>query len=319
MKRMLLGLGLLLLLPDGVARATSPVDALDRASACHRRGKTPCTLEHADEALSRLGEEAQPSLRREALRLRAEALARLDRAEEAEVACAELIRANAAWRPASDADPRVVACFDAAHNAQRKAQLPQHRDALERPLPEPTSPLPEPSLIPPPPTDKATLEPPIDWTFSLGGGLALPYPYTPTLFAPGPVVMLDLGYRVWGDLHLWSQVTMSLLNFDAAVLIEPGFGRSLTIASGVIGVAYSLPILSWLEARAAGGIGAGGFGVGDPDDRVGLALDLTLGARLKIDRHLAVRLDAAPTVNIPTDGSTMGGHISIVVRCEFRL
>jgi hypothetical protein len=319
MKCALFGLGLVLLLPHSVAQASAPMDALDRASACHRRGQLPCTLEQADIALSGLDADAEPSLTREALRLRAEALARMDRTVEAKAACVEVIRADPSWRPAPDADPRVVACFEAARDAQRRAKLPQHLDAPEWPLPEPTSMLPEPSLIRPPPSEMSAPEAPTSWTFSLGGGLALPYPYAPLLFAPGPSAMLEISYRVWGELHLWGQVTMSLLNFDDTVPIEPGFGRSLTIASGVVGVAYALPILDWIEVNAAAGLGAGGFGVSELGPRTGLALDLSLGVRLKVDRHLAVRLDAVPTAIIPMNGAAMGGHISVVARCEFRL
>ncbi|MGB0592390.1 MAG: hypothetical protein ACPGU1_22115 [Myxococcota bacterium] len=321
-------LGLLCALPSPSAHATSPIDALDAASACHRRGKAACTLEHADAALSALGDTAKPSLLREALRLRAEALAQLDRAEEAEAACITLIQADTSWRPSPDADPRVLRCFSAASGARsapRAEQAPSTTDALPPPPPTedvpPVTPGPEPTATDAPPLAPEDIVPwhaRTNWRFSLGGGLAVPYPYSPTLFAPGPAAVLDLGYRLWGDLDLWAQVTMSLLNFDDTVPIEPGFGRSLTVVSGVIGLAYVLPILSWLDMHTAAGIGTGAFGVTDLEQRAGLALDLSLGVRVNVDRHLAVRLDIIPTTVIPLNGEAIGGHISAVARCEFR-
>jgi hypothetical protein len=106
--------------------------------------------------------------------------------------------------------------------------------------------------------------------------------------------------------------------FRGDLAIEPGYGRGLTIVSGVVGVGYTIDILGWMDAHLAAGIGIGGFGVHAPAEALGLAIDTSMGLRFRFDHHLAVRVDVLPTLVIPANGVTVGGHISTVVRGELR-
>ena len=156
------------------------------------------------------------------------------------------------------------------------------------------------------------------WTASLGGGIAIPLPDSDHLYAPGPAVLIEVTCRLWGELSLWTQATISLMSFQEDVVIEPGYGRGLTAASGVVGVAYSIPVLDWIDAHVAAGVGVGGFGVHGPGEAIGLAFDSSAGFRLRFDGHLAVRVDLVPTLLVPTDGAGVGGHLSATVRGELR-
>jgi len=191
--------------------------------------------------------------------------------------------------------------------------LPDTLEPASWPIP------PTPDLLPPltkfRPQPVARVEPK-RWAISLGGGVAIPLPGSDHVVAPGPAALLEATVRLWGGLSLWAQTTISLLTFEEEVDVEPGYGRGLTAASGVVGAALSVPILEWMDANFAAGIGVGGFGVHGPVEALGLALDASAGLRMRFDRHLAVRVDLVPTVLIPTSGLAAGGHVSAVVRGE---
>ena len=304
---------LVLLAP--AALASPALEHLDQASACLRRGVINCALQEADAALSKMTHETPKKLRREALELKAEALALMKQEGEALKACQALLALSPGWRPDDEADPRLHAC------AEEARALPHLKPRLSpwsreiRPCP-PTAHRHGPNSGPIPPRSEGSA-PSTRWSISIGGGLAIPYPYDPLRFTPGPAATIDVSYRVWERLHLWSQVTLSRLGIDTSVPVEPGFNRGLSITSGVLGLAYSLPLLDWLEAYAALGLGAGGFGFSLDETIAGFALESSLGLRIFVDAHLAVRVDAIPSVVLPTQGTEPGGHISLVARCEF--
>ena len=157
------------------------------------------------------------------------------------------------------------------------------------------------------------------WTLSLGGGFAIPYPFEPQTFQSGPAALIDFSLPVYKDLHVWSQASISWLHIDGTLPIEPGFGDTLSVASLVIGLAYSTGLLGWLDLHLAAGLGFGTFGLGHDERRSGVAMDLSLGLRVLIDTFLAIRIDLVPTFIVPVDKGRTGSHLNLVARCEFRL
>lgn len=276
-----------------------------------------CALQEADAALSKMTHETPKKLRREALELRAEALALMKQEGEALKACQALLALSPGWRPDDEADPRLHACAEEARALPTPEASPVPVEPRDTPVITPPPPIVTDQTHGPIPPRSEGGTPSTRWSISIGGGLAIPYPYDPLRFTPGPAATIDVSYRVWERLHLWSQVTLSRLGIDTSVPVEPGFNRGLSITSGVLGLAYSLPLLDWLEAYAALGLGAGGFGFSLDDTIAGFALEASLGLRIFVDAHLAVRVDAIPSVVLPTQGTEPGGHISLVARCEF--
>ncbi len=313
------------------AAARSPEDLLDAAARCRRRAKPACTLEKAHAALALLAAQAGPAdpapapaltpLETEALVLSAESLALLDRADEAVAACLTVLERVDGWRPPPDADPRLATACETARRRRLVAQLPATLEVGELPPP----PLPDPrSLLPAPVLYEPTISPedvvtPTRWRISLGGGIGFIMPKTDETYDLGPTASFEVAYDIWGPLSIWGQVTLSLLSLDSRVPVEPGFGRGLTVTSGVVGVMASYPVLDWLDLVGAVGVGAGGFGVQDPGEAAGLALHADLGARFKFDRHLGVRIDAVPMLIVPLGGPAgPDGHISLLLRGEIR-
>jgi hypothetical protein len=121
----------------------------------------------------------------------ARALALLDRAEEARAAYDRILTETPAWRPAPEADPRVVAAVEAARRAQLLARLPTTLEPRPWPIPE-TPDLLGPLVMfrPAPAADGADTEPG-PWSVSLGGGIAIPLPDSDHLYAPGPAALLE--------------------------------------------------------------------------------------------------------------------------------
>lgn len=318
--------------PD-IAAARSPETLLDAATRCRRRAKPQCVLDKADAALTQLGDSAGEdsagegsdagpgALLKEALELRAEALAHLDRADDAVAACLTLLERDAAWHPASGADPRLVTAFDTARRQRLVSRLPTSLAPVEPPappLPDPATLLPEPTLHEPhiDPEDVAI---PTRWRLSLGGGIAFIMPKTDKTFDLGPTAAFEIAYDIWGPLSIWGHLTLTLLSLDDRVAVEPGFARGLTVTSGVVGVMASWEVLHWLELVGAVGIGGGGFGVQDPGEAAGLAIHADVGMRFAFDRHLGIRLDAVPMLIVPFSGPAgPDGHISLMLRGEIR-
>lgn len=320
-----LALGLALgLLAEPAAWAARPETSLDKAAACRRRAKPACVLKHADRVLELLGEAGAPGLRREALVLRAEALALLDRPEEAIAAFDLLLVVWPGWAPATDADPRVAAALDEARTRRVESALPSTLEPGPVPLPEPPG---DQELQPPPvlyaPTELTSLDTEEakqrKWRLSIGAGAAFVGQDVERRFDHGVAVAVDLGYQLHEIVGLWLQATLSLHAFNKNVLVEPGYGRGLTTAAIVIGVDVRIPIIEDLEIVAAAGLGPGFFGVRSLGDAIGFAFQGDVGLRYAIDDHLAVRLDAVPSVTVPIGSSAgPGGHIALFLRGESR-
>jgi len=309
--------------PAAAQGADRAMEALDRASGCLRRGDAPCALREADQALARPGEDAR-ALRREALAVRASALARLDRADDAEEAFGAVIAAWPGWRPAPDDDPRVNAAFEGAHRAQVTARLPRALSPGPPPLPPP--PTPE-ALAPPPfiyaPSHLRDLDPDEArdrrFMLSLGAGVAVATGAAGKRLDPGIEGAIELGWRLSDALTLWSQLVLALLPLDDAVSVEPGYARGLSTVSGAVGLLYEVEIAHRLDVVAALGVGVGAFGIERLGDVVGPAGHAVLGLRYRADEHLAFRVDFAPSLIVSTvDGVGPGGHLAFIARGETR-
>lgn len=318
-----IGLSSLALLAPLAALAAPYLHPVDRAAVCMRRGDAECALREAEAALRQ--PDAPSSVRREALTLRAVALALVDRAADAAEACAALHEVWPGWRPTPDADPRVAAAYQAARAARLAASLP---DVLA-PGPAPT---------PPPAAAKALLPPPLlyapdalvaldlaaaaprPFTLSFGAGVGLTTGAAADRHAPGIHVAVDLGYTLAEPLDLWLQVTLALLPLDDALPVEPAFPRRLTALSGALGARLARPLVGDLDLVAALGVGYGAFGLRSLGDAAGPALHVTMGLRYALDDDLAVRLDLAPCVVWPSAQDVgAGGHIALVLRGQTRL
>ncbi|MGM0575086.1 MAG: hypothetical protein ACQEXJ_05080 [Myxococcota bacterium] len=321
MRTALLALALLLLAAP--ARGQGAADLLDEAAACHRRDRPECTLRKADAALEALTDESPAALRREALLLRAEALALLDRPEEAREAFRALLSAQPSWRPPPDADPRVRS---AAEDARRERLLEHLPDTLDAgPPPEPEAPKPE-EMLPDPalyaPDHIVEMDPEESlvpkWRLSLGAGVGLLAGDSADRFDAGPTALLEVSRDLVGPLSLWFQAALSLLSFDDSVQAEPGYSRGLTTASAVLGLQVGLPVGGDFDIVLAGGVGAGGFGLRNLDEAVGAAFHGSAGVRWQMDEHLALRVDAVPTLFVPAGDVGAAGHVSVVGRAEIR-
>ena len=312
-------------------QAPTPEASLEAAQRCFRRADMTCALKQAEKAIAasetRVADVADVEIRREAKALAAQALARLDRAPEAEAAFTTLATIWPGWRPPPDADPRVTTAFTNAANARLRAALPKTIDPGPPPLPtatpdptEVTLRLPKPRLVRP--TDLGAAPDPNRvprLALSLGAGVGFP------IGASGDRV--DIGVHAAIDFHwkfndlwaLWVQGTISLLPLTDGLPVEPGQGQSLTAVSIVVGTELAIPLADSFEAVLAAGVGFGAFGFGRPDQAYGLALDGVVGVRWQAQRTLAVRLDFAPVMTLPAaEGIGVGGHLSVLVRGETR-
>lgn len=322
MRSLLAVLTLLFVAPE--ARADAVADHLDAAASCSRRDRAACTLREASAALEVMDEATPSALRREALRLRAESLALLDRPGEATAAFLDLLDAQPGWRPAEDADARIREAAEAARRKRLLERLPTTLDPGDPRPPEAPAPeelLPDPVLYAPERIVEMDAEEALipRWRLSLGAGVGLAIGESGERFDPGPTALLDVSRDVVGPLAVWFQVALSLMSFDGGVDVEPGYSRGLTTASGVVGVSVTLPIAGDLSATIAGGLGAGAFGVRSLDEAVGAAFHGSAGVRWQLDESLALRVDAAPTLIVPAgDAIGAGGQLNVVARGEIR-
>jgi hypothetical protein len=117
-------------------QAPSPETALEAAQRCFRRADMACALKQAEKTLA--APLADAALVREAKALEAQALARLDRAPEAEAAFTTLATLWPGWRPPPDADARIATAFTNAAKARLRAALLEAIDPGPPPLPKAT-------------------------------------------------------------------------------------------------------------------------------------------------------------------------------------
>lgn len=296
------------------ALAQQALDHLDAAASCQRRAQTACALERADQALATLDAEGEPALRREALQIRAEALAQLDRPDDAKGAFEALLRHDPSWRPFSGADARVLAAFEAAlppSGTTPAAPAPPAVDADD------VAPL----VYAPERLTGIDLEAERrrDWRLGIGGGVALLMPEDQKLFLHGVAVAVDVTWQPEGLFGLWLQGTLSLHDFVEGLSLEPGWGKGLTTAAIVVGGVFTYPVLEDLDIFACAGVGPGFFGVRSLAEVIGLAVDAGVGLRYEIDESLSVRLDVMPSLKVPF-GADMGPafHINAFLRGESR-
>lgn len=300
------------------AAAPSPVDAVDKAAACLRRGDAPCAELEATRALAL---EPAPALRREALALRAKARALSDAADAAEADYAALLELWPGFRLAPDEDPRLAAALAAARAALLARRLPPTLD--RGPLPPPPAPATAELLGPP------LLYAPEDllaatgqqheraFRLSLGAGVAFPTGAASDRYQPGIAASIDLGYALSDLVALWGEVVISLLPLDGALPVEPGLPGGITQVSGVVGVMLNLPVAPDVELVVAGGVGGGGFGLGDVSTAAGFAAHGLLGGRYVVAPQLAFRLDLVGQVVAPTSGDIgAAGHLTLLLRGE---
>lgn len=313
----------LTLLAPTQARAADPADHLDRATACRRRAKAKCVLTEADKALALLGTEGKVSLRREAAVLRAEALALLDRPDEAREAFGAALALWPEWTPASDADPRVVAAHEAASRGRLSERLPPRLELP--PVPAPTPPsvvdlLPKPQLYAP----KSIVELDVDalrerrFTLSIGAGATILGGASSDRFNVGATTGLDFTYAFDERWALLVSSVLSLHGFSEDFAAEPGYGRGLTTVTFVLGTRMTQPLVEALELTMALGVGAGLFGVRSASEAAGLAVQGALGARYRVHDRLGVRVEAIPTLIVPMGDEGIGtaGHVTILGRAE---
>ena len=305
------------------ARAATPTAQLDRATRCLRLADAACALDAADRALAALPGDDSGGLRREALAVRAQALALTDHPDDARAAFAALRAAWPGWRPAPDAEQRATDAWTAAR-----------RDAVATALPTVLDPGP---LPPPPPVpDDATLPAPVLYApaelvalaespaapprlhLSLGAGVGLLGGAAADRYSPGVHAALDFTVDLGDDgLGLWFQAVLALLPLAPDLPVEPGAGGGLTVFSVAAGGAYALPLVDDLALVAAIGVGFGSLGRGRLGDADGLALHGSLGLRWQADERLAVRLDGAPLLILAPDIAP-AGHVAILIRGETR-
>lgn len=306
------------------ALAADAADHLDKAAACRRRAKPACALEWAERAEAALSANDTPALRREAALLRAEALALLDRADEAASAFEALLALQPDWRPASDADPRVHAAVATARRASLVTRLPDRLEPGPPPLPDPPDPL---SLLPDPalyaPSRLVDLDPDAQrnprWRLSIGAGIGIISKRDNRRYDLGPSIALEISRDVSKYLGIWTQVCLTLLSYDSRVVAEPGEGRGLTVVSGVVGVQVPIRLADAWQLVLAAGVGGGSFGTRSVGQAPGLAFQGSFGLRWQLDKHLALRLDALPHGIVPIGGSAgFAGHVSVVARGEIR-
>lgn len=287
-------------------RAPAVPSAIDRAAICLRALDAPCALDAADAALVEVPGDDTQSVRREALVIRAQALALLDRADEARAAFSRAADAWPGWRPAPDADHRVHAAFDERAAAPRASAPPLA--AAEPPSAAvgggPDGP------------DERAVRP---WTVSLGAGVALLLGDAASRYGPGIELALDAS-RALGDsgLALWIHGAVALFQLDDALPVEPGAARGLTSLVGAVGAAWSLPVHAEVDLVFAAGVGWGSFGLGGLDGDSGFALQASAGARWQVEDRLALRLDVAPRLILPRGPARTAGHTAIVLRGEAR-
>ncbi len=304
------------------AFAADPADLLDRAAACRRRAQPACTLEQADAALAALGD-AEGDLRREALLLRAEALALLDRPADARDAFAALLAAWPGWRPSPGADPRIIAAVDAAEAARLAKRLPPALEPGPPPLPSPPSPA---DLLPPPllyaPPDLMALTPDDTtrrWRLGLGGGVALVGGASADRIDTGATALISLGYAPTERWELHLQAILGLHSLDDGLRAEPNYSRGLTTVAATLGATYAHPVGDGFEVVAGLGAGGGSFGLRSLVEAPSFALTACVGARYFISPHFGVRLDALPVLFVPLDGPpAAAAHTAVVARTEVR-
>jgi hypothetical protein len=309
-------------------QAPGPEAALEAAQRCFRRADMPCALAQAVKAIAASQTSgADAEIRREANALAAQALARLDRAPEAEAAFDTLATLWPGWRPPPDADPRVATAFTNAASARLRAARPETIDPGPPPLPNATPDpaelalrLPKPRLVRP--TDLGAASDPNRvprLALSLGAGVGIPIGDAADRVDTGVHAAIDFHCKFNDLWALWIQGTISLLPLVDGLPVEPGQGQSLTAVSIVVGTELAIPLADSFEAVLAAGVGFGAFGFGRPDQAYGLALGGVVGARWQAQRSLAVRLDFAPVMTLPAaEGIGVGGHLSVLVRGETR-
>lgn len=303
----------------------SPETSLEAAQRCFRRADMACALKQVEKAL--VAPAADAAIVREAKALEAQALARLDRAPEAEAAFTTLATLWPGWRAPPDADPRVTTAFAKAARARLQGALPKAIDPGPPPLPaakpdpaELTQHLPAARLVRP--VDLGATPDPNRvprLALSLGAGLGFPIGDAADRVGSGVHAAIDFHWKFSDLWALWVQGTISLLPLASGLPVEPGQGQSLTAVSIVVGSELAIPIIDTFEAVLAAGVGFGAFGFGRTDQAYGLALDGVVGVRWQAQRNLAVRLDFAPVMTLPaSDGVGLGGHLSVVLRGETR-
>jgi hypothetical protein len=281
-------------------------------------------LEMADKALGALGADGSSSLRREALVIRAEALALSDRAADAQAAMAAALEAWPAWAPAPDADPRVVASHRAALAARVAQRLPDALDPGPLPLPQPPS---SDELLPPPQlfAPKRLVELDVDaakrkdFRLVIGGGVAVLGGSSAERFDTGIQAALALGFQVTEMWRVFVATTLSLHDFADGVAVEAGYGRGLTTVAVTAGVGWSYPMVDKLDLLATVALGGGFFGVNQVTDEPGLAVQAAAGLRYWVGDLLALRVDVGPTVFVTVDGSVAAAaHLNVLGRAETR-
>lgn len=324
MTRLRLMVLLAALLAAPAAWPADGADLLDKAAACRRRAKPDCALEWAQRARAALTADDPIALRREAALVEAESLALLDRAEEAVAGFERFLTLQPEWRPPSDADPRVLAAVAAARRASLDERLPGRLEPPRPTLPPPVDPL---ELLPPPalyaPERLVTLDTDAGlhprWRLSIGAGVALVSGRAKDRYDLGPTVALEIARDLGDHVALWAQLALTLLSFDGRVKAEPGEGRGLTVAAGVLGVQVPITLAPRWALVLAAGVGGGSFGTRSIGQAPGLALQGSAGIRWQLDQHLALRLDATPHAIIPIGRSEgLAGHVGIVARGEIR-
>jgi len=310
----------------GAALAAAPTAALDRATRCLRDGDAPCALKSADRALATLPGDDTGGLRREALMIRAQALALTDRPEDAEAAFGRLRSAWPGWRPAPDVDPRIASAWSAARRAAVTAELPTTLDPGPAPTPAPMpdrETLPSPALYAPPElvalADAPAVPPRLH--LSLGAGVGLLGGDAADRYEPGIHAAVDFIADLGDDggFGVWAQAVLALLTLNPDLPTEPGTGAGLTVFSVAVGGAFTVPLVDDGEVAlvAAAGVGVGSFGLGRLGDATGFAVHGTLGVRWQAEERLALRGDVAPLV-ILTPDLAPAGHLAILLRGETR-
>ncbi|MCA9516889.1 MAG: hypothetical protein KC635_18230, partial [Myxococcales bacterium] len=148
-------------------------------------------------------------------------------------------------------------------------------------------------------------------------GVAIPTGAASDRYKPGIAASLDVGYALTELLDLWGEVVISLLPIDGSLAVEPGLPGGITHVSGAVGVMLDLPVASDVEVVVAGGIGAGGFGLGNVSTAVGFAAHGVVGGRYVVAPQLAFRLDLVGQVVAPTSGDIgPAAHLTLLLRGE---
>lgn len=296
----------------------SPFEAeLERATRCLRRADLTCAEKHAHAANA---PEADRAIRREALVVLVTVAGKVDgdaALSATRARCQELLTLWPNYEPPPDATPTVARGCQEARQALLEARLPKTLDPGPAPLPSP-----EEAVTPPPIYRPAHLDelPPEEKRFSvsIGAGVALPLGDSADRFNVGIQALVDLRFEVSDAFAIWLQGGLALLRLDSALPVEPHQSSSLTVFTATVGLEHRSPLADSLELVLALGLGAGGFGLENAGDAMGLAISPVAGVRYLATDNLSVRADVAPTLIVPFSDVATGGHLAFVLRGEAR-